>query len=247
MKGRTGRPGSAQMNPIRISRRHLSDAVWSRLFESSSFRLLEKKQAFFALMSSLDALRPAAGPSTGSITAASAWVLYSLALTLAPRCLLEVGTYIGKSAFALLEGAGDAGGPAELHTCDQTHALVLPAPRSGRLVQYPLKSSAEMFRELARREPAPRFELIHLDGYLPTEDFPLLAPLCDARTVVVLDDFEGLEKGVANAHRLRENGPWRNHLVVYPPSESSLRRFGFSDHSTMALLVPRELLQLTPQ
>ena len=57
--------------------------------------------------------------------------------------------------------------------------------------------------------------------------------LSHPKTVIVLDDFEGVEKGVANAMLLGTS----DHILIYPRTPDG----------KAALLVPIKLLQLTAQ
>src|SRR5262249_16837355 len=73
------------MRTIDISIRLLSEAVWKRILEASAYRLVEKKEKFFETMASLEALRQQAEYDTGSISTASAWILYSLSFYFRPQ------------------------------------------------------------------------------------------------------------------------------------------------------------------
>lgn len=236
------------MNTLDISTRLLSEAVWKRVLESSAHRLREKSQPFFQLLGSLEALRAQAAYNTGSISTAAAWTLYSLAHYFRPRRLLEVGTFIGKSTLALASGADDAGSGTDLHTCDMSNVLELPRATRCEVRQYPGQSSTAMFTQLAanHRTEAP-FELLYLDGRLTSEDLPLLNRICSPDLIVALDDFEGIEKGVANLITVRNAQFLTSHMLVYPCSESVLHSFGFADHSTVALLIPQACLRFTAQ
>ena len=235
------------MRTLDISTRLLSEVVWKRLLESAAHRLLEKRQDFFQLMASLETLRQRADYATGSITTASAWALYCLAHYFAPQRMLEVGTFIGKSALALALGADDAHSGVELHTCDMSNAIDLPGVSKCRIQQYPRMSSTAMLTGLAAGTPSGRFDLLNVDGRLQTEDFSLLHRLCGPELVIALDDFEGVEKGVANLVNMRNSNFLASHLLIYPCAEPLLQKFGFADHSTVALLIPQAALRLTTQ
>lgn len=234
------------MNTLAISTRLLSEAAWTRIFETSAPQLLHRKQKFFELMASLEALRKDADYDTGSISAAAAWSLYSLVAYFEPRRIIEIGTFIGKSTIAMALAADDLGISVEIHTCDSSNAITLPSVDRTRIVQYPKQTSTAMLSQLAA-QPGDKFELVYLDGRLQKEDFPLLNNLCVPDLIVVLDDFEGFEKGVANLVNARNAGLIPRHLLIYPPSAVLLRKFGFYDHSTTAFLLPHAALQLTAQ
>lgn len=76
-----------------------------------------------------------------------------------------------------------------------------------------------------------------LDGRLQENDIPLLIRLGAEKAIFILDDFEGTEKGISNAFTLQEVFK-NNYLLAYPPSNSFLSSYGFSDCSTTAVLIP---------
>ena len=47
-----------------------------------------------------------------------------------------------------------------------------------------------------------KFDIVHLDGRLKQEDFNLLKNNITEKTIFILDDFEGIEKGVINYFNL---------------------------------------------
>ncbi len=113
------------------------------------------------------------------------------------------------------------------------------------LVQYPKQSSTQMFKSLADENV--KLDLLHLDGRLTDEDMALLPQLVKDQTLFTLDDFEGLEKGVANAQRLMHTLGNVAHFLIYPPERDTLAHFGLRDGCTTAMLLPRCLFQITVQ
>lgn len=200
-------------------------------------------------MASLEDLRKSADYDTGSISASSAWALYSVVSYFQPTFILEVGTFIGKSTLAMALGSDDSlMETVEIHTCDHSNAISLPNVLKTPIIQYPKKTSTEMFTEIASTAGSDKkFEMLFLDGRLEEQDIPLLSKICSPEIIVALDDFEGFEKGVANLVILRESNLLPSHVLIYPPSEPLLRTLGFFDHSTTALLIPLALLHLTAQ
>lgn len=235
------------MKPINISLKLLSDVVWQRILEGTAMRLETDRAAFFEKVARLDALRAQASYNTGSISAASSWLLYSLACYFAPKKILEVGTFIGRSAVSLALGADTAGAPGELHTCDNSNEIMLPEMTATRIVQYPRCGSTAMLKQLQGSHAAGSFDFIHLDGRLMPEDGALLQALLHPNAILALDDFEGIEKGVANMLALRNAGLFKGHTAIYPCREEWLRRYGFNDDSSLALMIPASLLRLTAQ
>ena len=236
------------MRRFTLSSRLLSEALWSRILEHAAPRHLDRGAAVFAALGRLDELREKAQYNTGSISTAAQWALFSLAYYWRPALMAEVGTFIGKSTFALGLGCDAAGQHAEIHTCDMSNRFDLPtAITKCSVVQYPGSPSTQMLSEMAEDGYGARVDLFHFDGRIQKDDLPLLAALAAPDAVVVLDDFEGVEKGVANLFALRSMPAFKDHLCVYPPSEPLLRRFGFTDHATCALVVPRPVVEFSAQ
>jgi hypothetical protein len=67
------------------------------------------------------------------------------------------------------------------------------------------------------------------------------------KTVFALDDFEGIEKGVANYSLLQKIIPYYSHILMYPPDRETLTYFGLRDRCTTALVVPNTLFRITAQ
>ena len=104
------------------------------------------------------------------------------------------------------------------------------------------KTSTDMLKTLNSK-----FDFCFLDGRLTEEDFPLFDNLINENTVIALDDFEGMEKGVINLINLRKLQKLNNHFLAYPPSESYLQKIGLNSYSLTAVLLPFSLIQFTNQ
>ena len=138
-------------------------------------------------------------------------MLKKLAHLFKPKLVYEVGTYTGRSASAMMEGM-DGG---HIHTCDATHDLF----QSQGIIQFFRGMSTEMFNS-----PHEKADFIFLDGRLPADDLPHIMRLSHPDTVIAFDDFEVIEKGIANAMLLQGLGK----LIVVPePGE------------TLALMLPK--------
>ena len=235
------------MKPFQLSYRNLSEALWARMFEHATPILRGQGSEIFSQLNSLEALRAKAQYDTGSISVASQWALFSLAYFVGPEVVAEVGTFIGKSAIALAKGMDASGKAGELHTCDFSNHFDLPKLSKTVVTQYPGSGSTQMFSEMVEDGYAGRVDLVHLDGRLMKEDLPLLPQLCSPQAVIVLDDFEGVEKGVLNLLALRNNERFAKYLLAYPPDRQVLERFGLPDVSTTAFLFPGESLLFAPQ
>lgn len=214
------------MNTLRFNRRQISGLFWDVMDEHSppSFDLPHAEH--------FDRLRTSADYNTGSLNEWDMVDLITIASYFKPKILAEVGTFIGRSTYALAVGAGDM---AQIYTCDASNDIPLPEmpKRAPAIVRYPYQSSVEMFNKLLADGFGGRVDLFFIDGRLTEADLILMNQLSHERTVLVLDDFEGIEKGVDNAMLLGN----QNHLLIYPR---------VPDGKT-ALLVPVKLLQLTAQ
>jgi hypothetical protein len=91
------------------------------------------------------------------------------------------------------------------------------------------------------------FDFVFLDGRLTNEDLPLLDPLTTSDTIFGIDDFEGMEKGVANLFALARMAKFKRHFLLYPPSDALLTEYGLSSYSLMAMLVPVSVFEFARQ
>jgi hypothetical protein len=214
------------MNTLRFNRRQISGLFWDVMDEHSppSFDLPHAEH--------FDRLRTSADYNTGSLNEWDMVDLITIASYFRPKVIAEVGTFIGRSTYALAVGAGDM---AQIYTCDASNDIPLPdmPEKAAKVLRFPRTTSTEMFRILQSNENlAGKVDLFFIDGRLTEADLILINQLSHERTVLVLDDFEGIEKGVDNAMLLGN----QNHLLIYPRTEGKT-----------ALLVPIQLLQLTAQ
>lgn len=202
---------------LNVNRKRLSRAIWDTLFA-------DLPDLPWHVIEDLEKLDPAR--RTGSTNHASLIALWAVIRHFRPKVVAEIGTYIGKSTFVLArEGA-------EVHTCDMTHNFKLPLTTS--ITQYH-SSSTEMLAKLDGN-----IDLLHLDGRLQPDDKPHLERLFTPDTVITLDDFEGIEKGVWNAMQIDLS----QRILVYPPERELTERYAVGD-ATTAIILPN--LRLTPQ
>ena len=213
------------MNTLRFNRRQISGLFWDVMDEHSppTFDLPHAEH--------FDRLRTSADYNTGSLNEWDMVDLISICSYFRPKVLAEVGTFIGRSTYALAVGSGS---DALIYTCDASNDIPLPQlpARSATVIRNPRASSVEMFNKMLAEGLAQQVDLFFIDGRLTEADLILINKLSHGQTVLVLDDFEGIEKGVDNAMLLGN----QNHLLIYPRTEGKT-----------ALLVPVKLLQLTAQ
>lgn len=160
---------------------------------------------------------------TGTVPEASAVALRALCEWFRPREVVEIGTFIGTSAFAIL-GCKSV---KRLFTCDKDNACL---ESQGRLMVYPKTRSTLMLRKLASE--VRKIDLFFFDGRIQPADIESIVGLSKPETVYAFDDYEGHEKGVINADLLAPVFP--AHRLIPPPADV----WGLDSRSTVAVLVP---------
>ena len=210
------------MIPIQIGRKRLSDIVWGIIDEKVGdfpYERIEK------IIEEQQPLREQADYKTGSVPVDDAFELYKVVKFFQPTVIAEVGTFIGVSTMVMDLATPDV---AVIYTCDVSNNIDLNMIKN--VVQYPKTMSSQMFEDMRMRGAVP--DLVYLDGRLGKDDIDALNKIIYADTVFVLDDFEGTEKGVANAMMLES--PSR--VLIYP-----------REGRKTAISIPFTLLQVVPQ
>jgi predicted O-methyltransferase YrrM len=219
--------------------------VWEAILENASLVEMEGRTALFSEVVTLDRLRARADYNTGSISSATCWILFALSFLLKPRVVAEVGTFIGRSTLSFVRGMERAEVEnGAIFTCDYSNDIELPISSEIKLHQFRKKSSLEMFEAMITSQL--RCDVLSLDGRLQAQDFSVLSAIIKRESVIVLDDFEGVEKGVINALSLM-NTLHSTHHLIYPPTSDLMNKFGFRDGCSTALIVPRSSLLFTNQ
>ena len=132
----------------------------------------------------------------------------------------------------------------QIYTCDFSNDIPLEFGTTSRIHQYPMTSSGDMFLDLFNQ--GVRCDLLLLDGRLPAEDLTAMGKLLHQESVILLDDFEGIEKGVANAALLMPSLQ-STHLLAFPPSPALLLEHGLHESCSVAMILPRCLIEHTHQ
>jgi predicted O-methyltransferase YrrM len=235
----------APLPALTISIEMMSRMFWERVFSDSEFWLRDKQEDFFRSLAELDHLKSAADFKTGSISSSTAWCLYCVARYFCPKDVIEIGTYIGKSTTAIAMGMADGGVEGgSIHTCDFSNEIPLPEIDKVRIVQYKKTSSLDMLRTL---QGSGSYAFYHVDGRLGDQDVDLIDILAADDAIIALDDFEGVEKGVANYTKIRDSSLLATHTLIYPCDTASLAKIGMGGRSTTAILFPKRLIWLTNQ
>jgi predicted O-methyltransferase YrrM len=233
---------------ISISHKIMSSVTWGRILENSSFILSYEKENFYRQLDELENLRVNAAYNTGSISASTAWLLFSTSYYFKSKKVIEIGTFIGKSTIAIAMGMHKEFDDCEIHTCDASNDIKLPNVKNVKITQYPKLGSSEMLQSLeANASNNGIFDLIHIDGRLMPNDYKPLKKILSDKAIIVIDDFEGVEKGVINAINLKNNGFEEDYFLVYPPEEKLLKKYGLSSSSTTGLLLPKKIITLSAQ
>lgn len=187
--------------------------------------------------------------NSGSIGIGSALSLFLASKKRTPKLIAEVGTYIGNSAAAMGFGAALSGQAVQLITCDMHPCtqkpfagLQLPEGSRAQVVQG---SSTQMFEFLVSKNA--KLDMLHLDGRLMKDDFPLLGKLLKQDTLIALDDCEGDEKGHMNLDFLRRAGLINNYAFVEPFPRELFRRWGLETRSVTGFLMPEASISFARQ
>lgn len=210
------------MNAIQIGRRRLSEVVWDIIGEEDG----EEETSICEIVDEQQHLRLMADYKTGSVPVEDAIDLFLIVKYFQPKVIAEVGTFIGVSTRVMSEAAQEL---SAIYTCDVSNNITV---HEGNLLisQFPKTPSHEMFKFLAEKNV--KVDLVYLDGRLGQDDIEPLSKIIHDKTVFVMDDFEGVEKGVINAMMIEAP----NRMLIYPRGSNKT-----------AISIPFTLLQIVPQ
>lgn len=145
--------------------------------------------------------------NTGSISYDDAEDLYLITRYFEPYNIAEVGTFIGTSTVTMRHAFSGC----TIYTCDVSNKICV-SPGDQNIKHFYRTPSHKMFEELAKLGADQAMDMVYLDGRLTEEDMKPLANIVYHGTIFVFDDFEGTEKGVANAMMLDRP----NYALIYP-------------------------------
>ena len=231
---------------LRIKRAAFSRLIWEEILEFAEQKANRREQ-LARINEELENLREQADYNTGTLSMSASWCTFAIGEYFKPQTVVEVGTFIGRSTVAMAWAITPHHPAATIHTCDGSNDIEIPAIahvrslRADGIKQYPKTMARDMFVHL--REAGVKADLAYLDGRLAPDEADLLRQVTAPGAVIVLDDFEGCEKGVANAMQLVR----QDSLLVYPPERELLRSYGLRDACSTALIVPGSRLRFVAQ
>ncbi len=233
------------MTPFRLNQRKIGHLLWRSLLTEFLGFPNKNLEIFKSELNDLELLRSSAEYNTGSISFFSGFALAALTNHFRPKSIVEVGTFIGRSTIAMARGLDFANSGATIHTCDNSNNIDLPYEKGlSKIIQHKMKVSTEMFKKIS--EDKLSVDMFHFDGRITDEDLQIINNLKHEKTIYLLDDFEGIEKGVVNA--IRMSGIIRGtHLLIYPPENIFENSFSFPGTSSTAMFFPTSLLAFTNQ
>ena len=93
-----------------------------------------------------------------------------------------------------------------------------------------------------------KIDFLSLDGRINQEDIKILSNLLHSKSIIVLDDFEGMEKGVINLISIRKSQKFKKYFLIYPPPNDILNKINFfSEACPISLLLPASLVEFVNQ
>ena len=236
------------MQNFNINPDDMSVVFWNKILNNSFLKQQTIQKNFFKKIDNLDKLRKLSDYNTGSISSSASWLLFSIVLFFKPTLIVEVGSFIGKStlSMALAADCNIDQHKCEIYCCDHSNEIVFPNISDTAIKQFHKTNSAEMFKSFSVDM---KFDIVHLDGRLGKEDFDLLKNIITEKTIFILDDFEGIEKGVINYFNLVSSSlvSKTSHLLINPLNSEIGVKYSLLEKSTSAILIPKNYIYFTNQ
>lgn len=221
---------------LRLTPRNLTDLVWQQCLENIEPDLDDVKARLKEIFRICEKTRAQMDYNTGSITFSAALALYLISRQIQPTCVFEVGTFVGKSTLAMALAIDHNGNGGRIFTCDGSNDFHLPQISKCQIKGFSKTTSTNALTAVVQDNP--RLDMLHIDGRISPQDLDLIEKIADPRIVIALDDFEGMEKGVANLSIIRGRPFFAQHALVYPMSKTIIDQLGCHTGNTTALLVP---------
>jgi len=193
-----------------------------------------------------DKLRTQADYNTGSINLVSSLTLFALTAYFKPEPIAEVGTFIGNSTNAIAKGMQVSGSKGNIYTCDYSNDITLDWNYEHiGLHQFKKQSSEQLFTQLKNNDIKP--DMFFLDGRVTPNDVGILKDLIRTDSIIAFDDFEGMEKGVANLFQLYDLVAPMGQILVNSPMPKLFGIFNIPEVAIttlpFAMMVPIKSLQ----
>ena len=234
------------MKKLWLSESMISRSFWQELEGSSKVTEAKMDSQIVAdLTSPLVERFPSVA---GSISLESSFYLWLITRYFSPKNICEIGTYIGRSTLIMSTACGDS--LEAIYTCDGTYDCMdfsvvsdskfskLKILNCEKISYFGKTMSTEMLRKL--QEKNIKIDFCFIDGRISNEDCVLLGQVLTDDAVFVVDDFEGVEKGVVNVMMLRNK--FAGHVLLEPPVLKDRReRLNFS------LMLPAKILSISRQ
>ncbi|HWT97951.1 MAG TPA: class I SAM-dependent methyltransferase [Terriglobales bacterium] len=214
----------------------MTDLVWQQCLENIEPELDTVKARLKEIFQTCETTRAQMDYNTGSITFSAALALYLLTRQIQPTCIFEVGTFIGKSTLAMALAIDHNGNDGRIYTCDGSNDFHLPKISKCQIKGFSKTTSTNALAAVTQANV--RLDMMHIDGRLTAQDLDLIEKIADPRIVIALDDFEGMEKGVANLSMIRGRPFFAQHALIYPMSQTMIAQLGCHTGNTTALLLP---------
>jgi hypothetical protein len=230
------------MSNINLSIRNISKIFWEVIYLNKDLLKNGFRETFFERLNNLEKLRSIASYNAGSISLSSAFSLFLLVKHFKPMRIIEIGTFIGKSTISMASAMEEFTDQGEIFTCDYSNEIKLPYVGETKITQFMKQDSTKMLECLTGK-----FDLLFLDGRIKKVDTKIILDLITEDSIIVFDDFEGIEKGVLNLLQLRQSNELSRYLQINPPTEEFLKLHGFQSNALLGLLVPTSKFKLTNQ
>jgi len=234
------------MNNFNIGRQSFTNLFWETIFINGTpiCNLVENQLS--SKHKEIESLRKLAAYNTGSMSLASSLSLSLITYYFNPKIIVEIGTFIGRSTYSIALGSSLTQSQLEkIHTCDFSNDIPLNFdPVLDMVQQYPKTSSTEMLKQLQNRGIKPDFYFI--DGRLTDEDLLLMESIDARSSIILMDDFEGTDKGVINSLKVTDHFK-NNFMLSYSPPQYLLDKIGINDRSSLAVLVPASKISYVKQ
>ena len=234
------------MKKFWLSESMISDVFWKAL--RTSYYASRAQDEATLIANSTGPLVDEFPSIAGSNSTEGTKMLWLVTRYFSPKNVCEIGTYIGRSALAMAFGGLDS--INQIYTCDGTFdCLDLEKLKKNFSVKEKFNAidkisyfgktmSTDMLNTLKSKDV--KIDFLFIDGRISMQDCEILAQILSEDCIILLDDFEGVEKGVSNALLLR--GLLKGHILLQPEYNEKIGYRGVT-----AVMVPANLLTLSRQ